>query len=115
MEIEHYQFGRITVDGKTYTSDVIISPDGVNGSWWREKGHEVAINDLGPILEDGPEIAIIGTGANDIMKVLPEAGAELEKQCESVHVLPTHQAVKQYNGLQERSERRVVAALHLTC
>ncbi len=56
MKIENYQFGRITIEGRTYTSDVIISPDGVNNSWWRETGHEVSINDLGPILEADPEV-----------------------------------------------------------
>ena len=115
MEIDNYQFGRITIDGKTYTSDVIISSDGVNSSWWRETGHEVSINDLGPILETDPEVLVIGTGANGIMKVLPEARAEIKKYCEAVHVLPTHKAVEKYNSLSGKGDRRVVAALHLTC
>jgi len=115
MKIENYQFGRITIDGRTYTSDVIISPDEVNASWWRETGHKVSINDLGPILEADPDVLLIGTGANGIMKVLPDACSELEKRCEAVHVLPTHKAVEKYNSLSEKGDRRVVAALHLTC
>lgn len=35
MAIEDYEFGRITIDGATYTSDVIIRPEGVDDSWWR--------------------------------------------------------------------------------
>ncbi len=115
MKIQEYEFGRITVAGKTYTNDVIVSPDGLNSSWWRETGHKVSINDLGPILEADPEVLVIGTGANDIMKVLPETRDELEKYCEALHVLPTHKAVEKYNNLLEKDDRRVVAALHLTC
>ncbi len=49
------------------------------------------------------------------MKVLPDTRAELEKYCEALLVLPTHKAVEKYNGLYEKGDRRVVAALHLTC
>lgn len=32
--IEHYSFGSITIDGKEYTHDVIVSSGKVK-SWWR--------------------------------------------------------------------------------
>lgn len=35
--INSYDFGRIVVDGKAYTSDVIIFPDRVNSYWWRKE------------------------------------------------------------------------------
>ena len=45
MPVEHYSFGRITIDGKTYTSDVIVIKGEVR-SWWRKEGHRVALDDI---------------------------------------------------------------------
>lgn len=33
MKIDHYSFGKIIINGKTYPSDVIIYPDSVDSSW----------------------------------------------------------------------------------
>ncbi len=117
MHIEEYRFGHINVDGTVYTDDVIISPDGVNDSWWREKGHEVCEADLEPVWEQNPDILVVGTGARGVMKVLPDAHQTMEKKCDQVHVMRTDEAVERYNQLaeKERDRRRVVAALHLTC
>ena len=115
MSIDSYRFGRITVDGRDYTSDLIISPDGVDDSWWRQKGHEVSCEDLEPVWKANPEVLIIGTGAYGVMKVLPEADRLMRERCAEVHVLPTTQAWKRYNELAAQGDRRVVAALHLTC
>ncbi|MFW6457647.1 MAG: Mth938-like domain-containing protein [Planctomycetota bacterium] len=117
MSIESYHFGQIKVDGAVYTNDVIISPDGVNDSWWREKGHEVSTVDLEPMLAVSPDILIIGTGVRGVMKVRPDARQTLEQKCDQVHIMVTDEAVERYNQLQskEQGQRRVVAALHLTC
>lgn len=115
MSIEHYEFGRITIDGQTYTDDVIITPDGVDDSWWREKGHELCCADLEPVWKARPDILLIGTGARGVMKVLPEAHKEMDRKCAQVHVLQTDVAVERYNQLARKESRRVVAALHLTC
>ena len=114
MRIEEYHFGSITVEGETCSSDVIISPEGVNASWWRQRGHELCCEDLEPVWEARPEVLVIGTGSSGLMKVLPEADALMRKRCSEVHVLRTPQAWKRFNELAETG-RRVVAALHLTC
>ncbi len=115
MKIESYNFGRITVDGKLYTSDVIVSPDGVDDTWWRQKGHELAPGDLEPVWKANPEVLVIGTGAYGVMKVQPETDRLMRQRCAEVHVLPTTEAWRRYNELAARGDRRVVAALHLTC
>jgi len=33
--IESYSFGQMVIDGQEYTSDLIIFPDRINSSWWR--------------------------------------------------------------------------------
>jgi len=40
MHIDSYQFGQITVDGISYSSDVIILGDTVQSNWWREQGFQ---------------------------------------------------------------------------
>ncbi|MBE0466287.1 MAG: hypothetical protein IBX71_03570 [Candidatus Desulforudis sp.] len=42
MIINDYRFGQIVIDGEKYTSDVIILPECIIASWWRQDGHSVA-------------------------------------------------------------------------
>jgi hypothetical protein len=110
--ISHYSFGSITIDGKNYTHDVIVSGSKVK-SWRRATSHEVNINDLDPILEEKPKLIIFGTGAAGVMKVLPEAEGYLEKQGIKVLITKAAEAVKEFN--RRESEAGVVGAFHLTC
>jgi hypothetical protein len=111
--IEGYEFGRIVIDGKTYTSDVIIYPDRVDGSWWRKEGHELCISDLAKILPEKPEVLIVGTGNAGIMRILEETKSLCSSRSIELIAEPTGKAWKTYNQLS--SQKRVIAALHLTC
>ncbi|MEW6214996.1 MAG: MTH938/NDUFAF3 family protein [Nitrospirota bacterium] len=113
MKIEHYSFGKITIDGKTYTSDVIIYPGRVDSSWWRKEGHSLHIVDLTDIINAKPEILIIGTGYSGVMVVPRETLIYLESKGIEVHVERTGKAVELFNKLQK--DKVVIAALHLTC
>ncbi len=44
--INSYRFGKIVVNGRNYSSDVIVFPDRIQGSWWRHKGHELSLKDI---------------------------------------------------------------------
>ena len=110
--INSYSFGSITIDGKTYTHDVIISAGKVK-SWWRATSHEVTINDVEPVLEEKPRTVIFGTGASGVCEVFPETVKYLEKQGITVKILRTAEAVDELN--QRHAEAGVVGALHLTC
>jgi hypothetical protein len=114
MIIASYQFGRIDVDGHAYTSDVIITPERVVDTWWREEGHKLAIADLTDVVAAKPDIVVVGTGYLGRMAVSEEARRFLEAQGIRVRAARTRQAVKDFNELQDR-QTRVVAALHLTC
>jgi len=48
--IESYKFGKIVVNGKSYSSDVIIIGNYVKADWWRKEGHCLHIEDLRDIL-----------------------------------------------------------------
>jgi hypothetical protein len=62
--IEHYEFGRIVVDGQEERRDLIILPDRVVRNWWRQDGHALVLEDLDEVLDDLPEHLVIGTGAH---------------------------------------------------
>ena len=112
-EIEDYRFGRIQVDGNIYRRDVIIKPDGVFQDWWRAKGHQLALGDLAVALETEPEVLVIGQGSFSQMKVPTETIQHLQRAGMEVIVENTGAACSTYNRLRE--QRRVVAALHLSC
>jgi hypothetical protein len=111
--ITHYAFGTITIDGRTYRSDVIILPDGVALDWWRKDGHRLVLDDLKDVLVDPPGTLVIGTGASGAMAVPAETIAALERLGVEVIAQPTGRAVETYNRL--APGRRVAAGLHLTC
>jgi hypothetical protein len=111
--IESYRFGSIVVDGKTYTSDLIIFPERVAGSWWRQQGHSLAPDDLEEVVEAAPEVLIIGQGAVGRMEVPSDTLAYLEASGIKVIADQTGEACRLYNQMCD--SRRVVAALHLTC
>lgn len=112
MRITHYSFGSITVDGKTYTSDIIIFPDHVKSSWWRIDGHLLQIPDLKEIIDKKPSILIIGTGYYGMMKVPDETIKYLKSNGIDIHIHNSKDAVESYNKL---SAKQVVLAIHLTC
>ncbi|MBI1810547.1 MAG: Mth938-like domain-containing protein [Nitrospirae bacterium] len=116
MKINDYSFGKITVDNKTYTSDVVMYPDKVDSKWWRKEGHYLQPADLTDIINAKPDILIIGTGASGIMQVPDETLKFLKAKGIEVHVEITGKAVELFNKLQsEKSGKRIIAALHLTC
>ena len=67
--IEAYQFGRVTIDGQTYTHDLIICPDGIRADWWRKEGHGLCPEDLDAVIHLDPEVLIVGCGRDDRLKV----------------------------------------------
>jgi hypothetical protein len=113
MTITLYSFGKIVINGRTYTADVIIYPGRVDDTWWRKEGHRLQLEDLTAVVEAGPEAVIIGTGNLGLMKVPAQTKAYLESKGIEVRMARTGQAVKLFNELQEK--RPTVACLHLTC
>ncbi|MEF8788320.1 MAG: Mth938-like domain-containing protein [Planctomycetota bacterium] len=115
MRIDDYEFGRLVVDGETYTSDVLMWPDGIDDSWWRNRGHSLCMDDLSDLMDKDFDVLVIGTGARGVMNVPADTLEQIEEACGEVHVATTDEACEKFNELAEQSDRRVAAALHLTC
>jgi hypothetical protein len=110
--LEDYSFGRLTVDGREHTRDLIVLPGRVVTNWWRREGHSLALEDFGEVEEELPEKLLLGTGAHGRLRPPSAVIEELERRGIDVEVLQTADAVRRYGEL---DERRTAAALHLTC
>ena len=118
MRIDSLEFGRITIDGRTYTTDLLIFPDGrVQDRWRRSRGHVLSREDLSPLLAAAPREIVVGTGVNGRMR--PTAGLVSALAAEGVHLtlLPNGEARARYNQcVRQRGENQHLAAcFHLTC
>ena len=111
--IDSYSFGKISIDGKEYRTDAIVFRDHVEDGWWRKEGHELHIEDVEHIIQQRFDMLVIGTGAHDMMKVLPETRRFFESRGVEVIIEKTAEACKIYNKLSE--SKSVIAAFHLTC
>jgi len=114
MHIDSYQFGRIVIDGCTYTTDVIICGGEVMPDWWRKQGHLLTAADLKEVLAARPSMLVVGCGASGEMRIAEDARRVLEENGIKLEVYDTGSAVERFNELANLGEN-VAAALHLTC
>jgi hypothetical protein len=111
--IEAYSFGRITIKGTTYSSDLIIYPDKIDDSWWRKSGHVLHKGDIDDFISYKPDVLIVGTGAQGLMIIPEETKTILEKSGIELIAHKTKKACEIYNLIV--GKKTVVAAFHLTC
>jgi len=111
--IDDYDFGRIVIDGKTYTSDVIVFPERIQESWWRKQGHSLCREDIKEILAEKPDILVVGTGAYGMMAVPPETARAVDEKGIKLLAGKTASACRLFNSAAGRG--KVIGAFHLTC
>ena len=113
MRIEAYDFGRITIDGKTFRNDLKIIRGKIVPSWWRKEGHNLLCADIEDILQAKPEVLIVGTGSPGMMTVSGEVTDRLAELGIELIVKPTRQACDAFNTI--TNTRDTAFAAHLTC
>ena len=112
--IDAVSFGSITIDGKTYTSDLILFPDGrVTDHWRRQAGHRLTFADIVPLVAAGPEWIVAGCGISGMMK--PEAGLAETLSEKGIEFLaaPNAEAIRMFN--RRGRGGKAGACFHLTC
>ena len=114
MHIDSYEFGRIVVDGKEYTNDLLLVSDDVRPDWWRERGHSLYEADLQEVLHVGPDVLVIGTGAFGHMDVPTETWEALQAAGIQTIIKRTDEAIKVFNRMAEEGQN-VAGAFHVTC
>ena len=114
LKIDNYSFGTLVIDGKTYTDDLIIFPDGeILKPWWRKRGHQLTMDDLSELIDSSPEVIVIGTGVSGGVKPDKNLEKDLAKLAVEFIAAPNKEAIRIFNNL--TSEKRVGAGFHLTC
>jgi hypothetical protein len=114
MRVEHYEFGRIIVNGKTFTSDIVVGERVVNPNWWRKEGHRIQVDDIADILEYEPEVVVFGTGYHGLVKIDADVVEILRKKGIASEKLRSRDAVERFNEL-IKDGKNAVLAIHLTC
>jgi len=114
MHIDSYQFGKIVINGTTYTSDLIILGDTIRPDWWRKQGHSLAVEDLQTVIAAKPSALVVGCGASALMTVPDQTRYALQQNNIRLEASDTYKAVQRFNEL-SKTGVKVAAALHLTC
>ncbi len=115
MFIQRCVFGSITIDGKEYSSDIIVYPDGkTDDSWWRKQSHVLSFNDIEDLAASMPEVIVAGTGMDGLMRPDNDIRSLLAMQNIDLVSAPNLRAMKIFNDL-VASGKKTGACFHLTC
>jgi len=114
LRLSGYRFGEVTVGEERHTKDLLVFQGRVRAPWIRREGHRLTVEDLAALLEERPEVIVVGTGAWGRLVVASAVVRSLSERGSEILVLDTAKAVEAYNARIERGER-VAACLHLTC
>ena len=112
--IENYTFGRIVVDGATYTNDIKIIDNTVIPEWWRKSGHTVAPADVSDLVDSQTDYVVIGKGKPGMMRTTEEVKRLFKDHGMILIEEKTSRAIKTYNQLIQQG-KSVCAGFHLTC
>jgi hypothetical protein len=111
--IESYDFGAMVVDGTKYTADLILLPGRIEPSWWRKKGHQLALEDIDDVLQEDIEVLVIGTGFFGLMKVSSEVSQAVLSKGIVLRIEKTPKAAQIFNEF--AVHQKTAGAFHLTC
>lgn len=113
LNITHYQYAQIIIDGKEYNQDIAIWPDG-KITPGPEDMHDLSIDDFNELFDSGLQNLVVGTG--DEGKIELDFGRKLEKKIKDrgieLIMMDTHDLVKYLN---ERPKRDFLVLVHLNC
>ena len=111
--IESYNFGRMVIDKKVYASDLIIYSDRIEASRWRRSGHRLYLIDMEHILQEKPEVVVIGTGFMGVMKVEDEVKQHIQKIGISLSVEKTQKAIQTFNTFSSQKKDHWCLSSHI--
>ena len=112
--IEQFSFGKIIVNGVSYTSDIKIIQGKVIPEWWRKSGHRVDADDIKNILKSKPDILVIGKGKPGLMKSSRSLREFLKDNEIELIEEKTSKAVQTFNRLL-KAGKDVAAGFHVSC
>lgn len=113
--IDSYKFGKIIIGNNEYTSDLLICNGEIKDDWWRSEGHSLCKEDLSWVLQQKPDVLILGTGKRGAMEVPQRLQTELTELGIEVIIETTDEAVDIFDCKYNADNKKVAAGFHLTC
>ena len=117
-KIDSTLFGSITIDGLSYSHDVVVGLDGqvdrrrkrlakaVYGT-----SHVISLQEAEHVYQEGARRLIVGTGQAGLAKLSSEAASFLRAKACHVDLLPTPEAARAWN----ESNQGTIGLFHVTC
>lgn len=99
----------IRINEDTYRSPVLVTPQRVVGPWKIETLSGLTPSQLQPILDEQPELVLLGTGPRQVF-LPPELMMVFHRAGIGIEVMDTRAACRTFNVL-VMEERKVLAAL----
>ena len=87
----------MVVDGKTYTNELQILPNGAVKKWPPSDPHYILPADIEEIMNSSIKTLTIGNGANGEGAIPDETIKFIKAKGINVHIMNTHKAVKFFN------------------
>ena len=113
--IEKCGFRKMEIEGRVYTSDLMILPSGeIADGWRRIHGHRLVLEDIQRMLASRPGIIVAGTGIYGRMRIEPALEAYLTDSGIELIAQPTKSAAQTFNDL-IGGAKSVAGCFHLTC
>jgi len=111
-KIKRIEFGNIQIDHEVFDrDDFFLFKDLIEPT---DKSHHVTAKDFKHMMLREPEVVIISTGFNNLVKI-DEGVFELAKQSGiELFELPTPDALKKFQELSKKG-KNVAARIHTTC
>ncbi len=108
--IDPTNFGEIVIDKKKYRDVLIINTQVFDRN--TDDAHTISNNESGKLIENNPDVVIIGTGVFGGLKVEERIKEKIGKNAELI-IMKTSHAAEKYNELTKN--KRVNILLHSTC
>jgi hypothetical protein len=116
MRISAYDFGQITIDGRTFGGDDLLIHSGLPSDIsWHVEGHRLAPEDLERLWDRPPKVLVVGTGFYGRMMVPEETRQAALDHGVEIRTAPSREAVELFNTLSALPTVTVDAMIHLTC
>ena len=110
--IDSTAFGEIVVDGKVYNHDIKILPSGKVVERIKIKGsHLICLEEFKAILDEKPEVIVIGNGQDGIAEVENDAKQQIAARKIKLIIEPTPKAIQTFNKLKNKK----AGIFHVTC
>lgn len=121
MKIDSTEFGSISVDGTTYSHDILIR---LSGEVVKRKkklskkyygtSHIISRDEAEFIYEKGCDTLVLGAGQGGNVALSPEAGEFFKDHDCRVILEPTPDAIKTYN-IKTGGKAKTIGLFHVTC